>query len=325
MEDSIICISRSFGNKRRNFKLGLFKNYETTGAGISKNAPKKKGAALFWDIFCRKFWKLMEINLVYMLFFLPLLFVFPVLNFFKNNYYGAMISSVLLILIFMILIGPATAGMTKIMRKFVINKHSFIMQDFIKGFKENFKKSVIIGFLDCLVIISAYAALNVYPVLAVQQSKAMYIPLVITFSLFLVIVMMNHYIYLMLTATNLSMKNLFKNSFALAFVAMKQNLLVFIIGVALIALMVVLFIYFMPVFFLLIAFFPAAFICLVNCFICYPVIQKYVINPYYTSIGEINPELIDDTPTEEERIFEDMGGKEKPVEKRKKGKGKRIS
>lgn len=129
----------------------------------------------------------------------------------------------------------------------------------------------------------------------------------------------------MLTATNLSMKNLFKNSFALAFVAMKQNLLVFIIGVAFISLMVVLFIYFMPVFFLLIAFFPAALICLINCFVCYPVIQKYVINPYYTSIGEINPELIDDTPTEEERIFEDMGGKEKPVEKRKKGKGKRIS
>ena len=305
--------------------MGLFKNYESAGVGISKDAPKKKGFALFWDIFCRKFWKLMEINFVYMLFFLPLLFIFPALSLFKNHYYAAMTSSVLLILVFMVLIGPATAGMTKIMRKFIINKHSFILQDFFKGFKENFKKSAIIGFLDCLVVISAYAALNVYPVLAVQQSKAMYIPLVITFSLFLVIIMMNHYIYLMMTATNLSMKNLFKNSFALAFVAMKQNLLVFIIGLAFIVLMYFLFVYLMPVFFLLIAFFPAALICLINSFVCYPVIQKYVINPYYTSIGEINPELLDETPTEEERVFEDMGGKEKPVEKRKKGKGKRIS
>ena len=306
--------------------MGLFSNnYENAGSGISKNAPKKKGIALFWDIFGRKFWKLMEINLLYMMFFIPLIIIIPVLNLFKNNYNAAMVSGIILVLIFMVLIGPATAGMTKIIRKFVINKHSFIMQDFFKGFKENFSKAAIVGFIDSLIVVSAYAALKVYPVLAVQETRAMYIPMVITFSLFLVIIMMNHYIFLMMTATNLSLKNLFKNSFALAFVALKQNFLVFIIGLALIALMTVLFIYVMPVFMLLIAFFPAAFICLINCFICYPVIQKYVINPYYTSIGEVNPELVDETPTEEERIFEDMGGKEKPIENRKKGKGKRIS
>ena len=33
---------------------------------------------------------------------------------------------------------------------------------------------------------------------------------------------------------------------------------------------------------------------------------------------------MNDSP-DEEKIFEDMGGKEKPIEKRKKGKGKRIS
>ena len=89
--------------------------------------------------------------------------------------------------------------------------------------------------------------------------------------------------------------------------------------------MVVIEFYFLPVFLLLVPFFPAAILCLLNCFISYPIIQKYVINPYYTSIGEINPELVDDSPTDEERIFTDMGGKEKPIEKRAKGKGKRIS
>lgn len=61
----------------------------------------------------------------------------------------------------------------------------------------------------------------------------------------------------------------------------------------------------------------------VTAFNSYPVIQKYVINPYYTSIGKINPELL--SGSDEETLFEDMGGKEKPIEKRKKGKGKRIS
>jgi uncharacterized membrane protein YesL len=307
--------------------LGLFsKDYESTGAGISKDAPKKKGAALFFDIVGRKFWSLMWVNLLYMLFFLPLVMIIVAIGALKNNETASMVVSITLLLAFMVLIGPATAGMTKVLRLFILNKHSFIGRDFLSGFKSNFKNAAIIGFFDCLIGLSAYAALNVYPVLAVQTgSRMLYVPMVITFSLFLVIIMMNHYFFLMMTATNLSLKNLFKNSLALSFVALKQNLFVFVMALLTIALMTVLFLFLMPVFLFLVPFFPAAFLCLLNCFVCYPVIQKYVINPYYTSIGEVNPELIDDTPTAEERIFEDMGGKEKPIEKRKKGKGKRIS
>ena len=61
--------------------MGLFsKNYESAGVGISKYAPKKKGIALFFDIVGRKFWKLMQVNLLYMLFFLPLVMMLPVMN-----------------------------------------------------------------------------------------------------------------------------------------------------------------------------------------------------------------------------------------------------
>ena len=53
--------------------MGLFsKDYESAGVGISKNAPKKKGAALFFDIVGRKFWKLLALNFIYMLFFIPM-------------------------------------------------------------------------------------------------------------------------------------------------------------------------------------------------------------------------------------------------------------
>ena len=304
----------------------FFKNYESAGSGIAKNAPKKKGIALFWDIVGRKFWKLMALNLLYMLFFLPLIIMLPVMSIFKNNYEASIASMIVLLVIFAIFIGPATAGMTKVIRLFFINKHSFIGRDFFNGFKSNFKRAALIGFFDCLIIASAFAAFNVYPALAMQtESKLLYIPMIITFSLFLVIVIMNHYIFLMMTATNLSMKNLFKNSFALSFVAIKQNLLVFALILIVLILMFLLRIYVLPVFLMLMPFFPAAFLCLLNCFISYPVIQKYVINPYYASIGEVNPELVEDTPDENERIFEDMGGKEKPIDGRKKGKGKHIS
>ncbi|MDE6784130.1 MAG: hypothetical protein K2J26_01950, partial [Ruminococcus sp.] len=77
---------------------------------------------------------------------------------------------------------------------------------------------------------------------------------------------------------------------------------------------------------IILPFFPLALSWFIVCFNSYPVIQKFVINPYYDSIGEINPELADaGSDIDEETIFEDMGGKEKPIERRKKGKGKRIS
>lgn len=303
-------------------KLALF-DYESAGPGISKHAPKKTGIRLFFDIFFRKFWKLMEVNLLYFLFFIPLMLIIGVISVF-SNYQLILILSGLLLLLFAVTIGPATAGMTKIMRCYITGKHTFIIRDFFRAFKNNFKKAALVGFLDCLVIASVVASLKVYPWIAeLYNAKIMYLPMTIALSVALVILMMNYYIFLMITATNLSLKNLIKNSFALAFVAMKSNIIILAITIAIIAGMFLIFNYAFPIFMLLLPFFPAAFLCFVTCFNSYPVIQKYVINPYYTSIGEINPELAEES--DEEVIFEDMGGKEKPIEKRQKTKGKRIS
>lgn len=308
-------------------KLGLFsKDYESAGVGIPKNAPKKKGIKLFFEIFGRKFWKLFEVNMLYSIFFIPLALI-PAIISFINNSTVALILILVMILAFAILIGPATAGMTKIMRNYVLEKNSFIIRDFFKAFKSNFKNSSIIGFLDCLIIVSVWAGYNVYPALANQMdSKLMYIPMVISLSLGIMVLMMNFYAFLMIIATDLSLKNLIKNSFALAFVELKKSFLTLVIFVAVLAVMFFLILYVNIAFAFILPFFPAAFLSFVCCFNSYPVIQKYVINPYYTSKGEINPELCTDIYEEgEEPIFEDMGGKEKPIEKRKKGKGKRIS
>lgn len=307
--------------------MGIFFNdYESAGSGISKNAPKKTGIKLFFDIFFRKFWKLIEVNMLYSLFFIPLILSLVALVYINNNTISIVIS-VALALAFALTIGPATAGMTKVIRKYILEKHSFIIADFFSGFKQNFKKASVIGFVDCLIILSVYAGLQVYPALATGlDNKLIYLPMVISLSLALMIAMMNFYIFLMLIATDLSFKNLLKNSFFLSLVGIKQSVITFLI-VAVIAVIAFLlpfgvnyaFLFFLP-------FVPASILCFIACFNCYPVIQKYVINPYYTSIGEVNPELCGDAPEDgEEPVFEDMGGKEKPIVKRKKTKGKRIS
>lgn len=306
--------------------MGIFSNdYESRGAGIAKNAPKKKGLRLFFEIFFRKFWKLIQVNMLYFVFFIPVFLILASLSFIPNGVVSLICAGLSLVL-FVVNIGPATAGMTKIMRNYVLEKHSFIVNDFFKAFKANFKKASFIGFIDCFIILSVYASFLVYPILEEQAgTKLMYIPMVITFSLAIVIMMMNYYIFLMLIATNLSLKNLIKNSFALAFVALKQNIITFIITAVATVGMFLLYIYMRPLFLMLIPFMPMSFVWFATCFNSYPMIQKFVINPYYASIGEVNPELEEESPDEEEPVFQDMGGKEKPIEKRKKGKGRRIS
>lgn len=305
--------------------MGLFNNYQN-GPGIPKYAPKKKGLALFFDLFFRKIWQITGLNLLFFIFCLPLYIGFFLLSFMKNTEL-LLVLLIVLCLIFTVTIGPAMAGMTKVMRCFLIEKHTYIVRDFFRGFRENFKKASVIGILDVVVAISAYASYNVYPYCAIlYDQKLFYIPMVIALSFAIVVFIMNYYIFLMLTATDLSLKNLIKNSFALAFVAMKENIVTTIFILAFAFFMFMIFINAMPLFLMLIAVFPIALVWFIVCFNSYPVIQKYVINPYYDNMGEVNPELsseVDAVP--EETLFEDMGGKEKPIEKRKKGKGKRIS
>ena len=305
--------------------MGLFSNnYDNAGSGVAKSETRKKGAALFFDLLGRKFWSLMWLNLLYILFFIPLFLIFGAISLINNDY--ALLAVVgLLLLTFAVTIGPATAGMMKVQRLFFIEKHSFITRDFFNGFKENFKPAAVIGFIDCVLIASAYASLSVYPVLAVNYTRLFYIPMVITFSVFLIVFIMNFYIFLMLTATDLSLKDLFKNSFTLAIAAPKPNLLTVAAYVLCALLMGFLMYNVFSVFTLLLPVFPAAFLAFVTCFNCYPVIQKYVIDPFYTAQGKVNPEYLTGAEDiDEETIFEDMGGKEAPVENRKKTKAKVI-
>ena len=304
----------------------FFRDYESAGSGIAKNAPKKTGAALFFDILFRKLWLITGVNMLYYIFFIPLVIAFAVLSF-VQNYTAVIVTIAAMLVIFAVNIGPATTALMRIMRSFVIQRHTFVIRDFFRAYRRNFKKGAALGLLSVLIYVSAAASLYVYPQLAAGSgSRIWYLPMIITLSLSIVVTLMSFYAYLMLTATDLSLKDLIKNSFALAFVALKTNLIALLIVAVILVGMLFMLLYATPLFMLVTPFMPAALMGFIVCFLCYPVIQKYVINPYYTSIGQINPELLDaGDEIDEEAVFEDMGGKEKPIEKRKKGRGKRIS
>lgn len=277
-------------------------DYEKAGAGVAKNAPKKKSFFAFWELYFRKFGKLLCLNMLTFLFCLPV-----------------------------VTIGPAIAGMTKVLRNYTLEKNSFIVHDFLKGFTQNLKQSVPMGLIDLLCLASAIAAVNVYPAMAKSAESGGWIftvLCVISVSFALTVLMMNFYTMPMIVATNLRFKDIIKNSFFLTCVALKKNiitLLTVLLVAAILVISTMLNIYTL----LIVPFWPISFLGFVIMFNSYPEVQKYVINPYYEERGEDNPEYDYLKPlSEDDSVFTDKGGQEKPVdmsEKKSKRKNKTIS
>ncbi len=278
--------------------FGRFFNYEKAGSGIAKDAPKKKRIVVFFEIYFRKFWSLLWLNFIYLLFCIPI-----------------------------ITIGPATAGVTKVLRNYSQERHAFLWGDFWESFRKNFKQSFPVGIVDVILFSGIGLGLYVYPKLAqATGQQAIYLLMVLSLSLGIVCIIMNFYIFLMIVATDLSLKNIIKNSFYLTCIALKKNMLTFLIAMGITALFTALPMFVHILFLAVLPFMPATLIGLMICFNCYPVVQKYVIDPYYEQRGEENPEYAYyKAPEGEEAIFTDMGGKEAPVNPTKQSGGAKTN
>lgn len=267
-------------------------DYQSSGKGVSKTAPQKKPFFRYWEIFGRKFWKIIELNMLYILFCLPV-----------------------------ITFGPATAALTHVMRKFILEQPCFVFDEFFTAFKKNFKQSVAIGIVDVICIASLFvSAVNFLYAEKLPDEYMVFACIFICCAT--VIFIMHFYIYLEIVALKLSLKAILKNAVFLVFLGVKQNILAFIINVAIITLVVM----FLPFSIFVVIFLPLSLICFTTTFICYPVIQKYIINPYYEERGETNPELspVGSDESDEGAVFVDRGGTEKEIKAAPKAHGKVI-
>lgn len=278
--------------------MGLFGNsYSKAGPGIAKDAPQKKAFFHFFEVYFRKFTKILALSLLYFLFCLPI-----------------------------VTIGPATAGFVKVLRNYSMEKHAFLWMDFIEAFRKNFKQSLIVGLVNTLFTVSFIVGLQLYPIITVE-SKLYYVPYALSFTIFVTMIIMNFYIYLMIVSVNLPLKNIVKNAFILSCLGFKTTLLTLLfVAIPVVGTFLLAYYVNMP-FLLLYPVLITGLVWFIITYNCYPVIQKYVINPYYEALGRDNPEYDYLKPLEEEEtVFEDMGGKEQPINLANQGKkGKTIS
>jgi uncharacterized membrane protein YesL len=266
-------------------------DYQSSGKGVSKAAPQKKPFFRYWEIFGRKFWKIIELNLIYVLFCIPV-----------------------------VTFGPATAALTHVMRKFILEQPCFVFDEFFTAFKKNFKQSVFIGIVDVIMLVSLFIALFQYMSLdKLPDGAIVYICIMICCAT--LVFMMHFYIYLEIVALKLSLKAILKNAIFLVFLGVKRNFIALIVNLTIITLVVL----FLPYSVFVVIVFPLAFMSFTTTFICYPIIQKYIINPYYEERGERNPELgITEDDVAENALFVDRGGSEKEIKASPKAHGKVI-
>ena len=274
-------------------------NYEKAGSGVAKESQKKKAFFDFLEMYFRYCGRLVKLNILTFIFCIPV-----------------------------VTIGPALAGMTRVLRNYTLDKSAFIFHDFWKGFSNNWKQSLPVGLLDTLFAVSAVTALRVYPAMgdaAVEAGKSgtiytVFCVLSVSFAVTLLI--MNFYIMPMIVATDLSLKNIVKNSFYLTCVSLKRNIITLLVIAAVVLLLLIS----GTGALLLIPLWALTFVGFVIMYNSYPQIQKYVINPYYEERGMDNPEYDYLKPlSADESVFTDRGGEEAPIEGKNNKKGKIIS
>lgn len=220
--------------------MGLFNtNYSKPGPGIYKNAPKKKGLRLFYDILFRKIWELIRLNVLYILTLIPTFAVVFLLAGMISNQTGMTSDALMLLserlgagfsevdaarisittdlltrlyisLFFTIFWGggPATAGFVYILRSYIWEDPVFPVSDFFEHIKSNFRQSITVWIIDIAAFTVMCYAYFFYGSLAGVLYYLKYVILVLAFFYTL----LHLFIYHLLITYKLTIGKLYKNA-----------------------------------------------------------------------------------------------------------------
>lgn len=328
----------------------LFPNYDKFGSGVDKTAARSNGPARYIAVYFRKFWSLAFVNLIYLMVFLPVtalcLFLIHLV------YTAGQGNAVTYLLCFApsILLAPANAGITKVTRDFVREEPGFVWSDFWESARKNLKQSLAVSLLAYLgtalfILVGSFYYSAIDP-----NSFLSMLPFALCVSLAFVFVFILIYAQLMVVTLDLKLKPLLKNAAILSIVALGKNFLAVLLCAAYLAiygfvlylglgsygaLILLCALTFMVLF---------ALISYTANYIAFPIIQKYIIDPYYkanpneTAAAVLeaiqsddeasddavelpeyvyeNGRMVHRSVIENEQLFKDMGKEKKPDENR---------
>lgn len=213
----------------------MFWNYDKPGKGIDPEAEKKTGFAWFLDIISREFWGILQINLLFLLYSIPIFTV-----------------------------GASFGAMNTLLIRMVKDVPVDVFSDFKDAFLENFKQSTLVCLVQGLVL--GILGLNVY----FYWGKSLVLVSMVWLSIGF-FMLLSCYLGPMMVSVKLKWWQIFANSMILAVVHLKSSLiLLFFWGVSGLG-----FLWYFPYTIFLPFLGGIAFCNFVNCFLCYDGIVRY--------------------------------------------------
>lgn len=161
----------------------------------------KGGVARFFDVLKTHFWKLVQLNILLIIFSIPI-----------------------------ITAGPALAGFNYVLRNYSLGRPVWVWSDFKDGALKNLKESFLISIINAAIAIVLYVNFRFYSTvkLASISVLAKYLVFMISF----VFVLMNIYIFPLLVTYELKIKDIYKNAFIFTIIKLPQNIGILLICIA---------------------------------------------------------------------------------------------
>ena len=302
--------------------LFSFGNYSKPGPGVQKDEPQKSAPIRFFEIYGRKFSKLVQLNLIFFVPFLVcallafLLYLSPT-HFMLTLPSGEGISTLDIWTLYVvpspvILLAPFTAGLTYVTRNFAREEHAFVWYDFRQAVQKNWKAFLLNGVVFYLVYVILSFAL-IYYFNAAKDNPFFYVAFWFCFVLAILFLFAQYYVPMMLVTFDLKLRQVYRNAAVFILAGLFRNILITAILVALF----ILFFGVIPVmpltillFVVLAAIWAFSFVSYLINFIIYPVIDQYMIQPAkrkmeeeYDALADRSRPLKDDALPEKDYVF----------------------
>ncbi len=255
-----------------------FCNFQKPGKGVSKNEPLKNRFFLFFELYFRNFFRLILLNMLYMIACIPV-----------------------------ITFGPATTALLKLTSDMVERKPVFIWHDFWSNFGKNFKSSFLWGLLEVFIGVGLLYSLWFFPANFSSGNFIIYLGAFASIIFSIIFLFAFFFSWLLSAKVAINGFAMLKNSLILSVMSFKANL---IVAAFLIVFGLLFFITF-PLCAPVLLFFPMSTLGFMISYLYFPYVYMHIIKPYYEQSGEEDPYAVqsdDEDEYEYEYVYEDEDG-----------------
>jgi len=213
------------------------------GAPGEKIEDNRSRLAIFFGVLYRKFWKLITVNLMFLVFNIPAIIIsyflsvylvalfipeaanIPITEFSMLVFDSGFPTAMFFMAIPIITVGPAQAGLTYLLRCYSYERPTFNWSDFKDKMKENMKQGIIVSLINLFILIFLLFDLYLYP--KVTDGGVLFsIANGLIIMVFILFVMASLYIYPMMVTYELRIRDLYKNAILFALARFVPNLVI---------------------------------------------------------------------------------------------------